>query len=369
MKRMMKTGRIRACALAPLLLFLAVSAHGAYSQPASTIAGGGGSSSSLNYANLGVIGQPGVVGVSAGSSYSTEHGFLSVLGGWRILYPVISADPGTLTFTLTSGTSFNQAVALANTGGGTLAWSVAKSNPSETYFTVSPASGTGDASITVTADAAGLAAGNYSDTLTISGTGISRAVQVQLGLTVTAGGFNRLTMTVVSDTTGKGGGSVHSDKGGISCVNTGSNPDGMSGTCWADFAPGTTVTLFQTPDSNSVWAIWSPSGCGTNQDCTVVMDGAKAVTATFPYAYMSKVSSSGTRYDSLIEALSGAAATDTILARDVTFTGDLTLAGKNLTLTGGLNAWYLPQNAWTTLQGGRLTVQSGSLTVDRLVIK
>ena len=39
----------------------------------------------------------------------------------------------------------------------------------------------------------------------------------------------------------------------------------MSGTCFADFSPGTTVTLSQTPDTNSTWATWSPAGCGTNE--------------------------------------------------------------------------------------------------------
>jgi hypothetical protein len=339
----------------------------AYTQPVSTIAGGGGSTSSPAYSNLGVIGQPGIVGASASTSFRADHGFLPVLGGWRILYPVISATPGILTFTLVGDSSDSQSVAVANAGGSVLKWSVAKSNGSESYFTFTPASGTGNASVTVTANAAGLAAGTYNDTLTVSGTGISRTVQVQLTLTVSATG-NRLTMTVVSDTPQKGGGSVHSDPTGISCYGAGSDPAGMSGTCSADFSPGSTVTLMQTPDSNSTWATWSAAGCGTNQSCQVVMNGAKNVTATFPYAYMARVNSSGNRFDTLVEALSGAAATDTILAREVTFSGDLTLAGKFITLMGGLSAWYLPQNAWTTLNG-KLILQSGSLTVDRLVVE
>jgi hypothetical protein len=246
---------------------------------------------------------------------------------------------------------------------------VAKNNPAENWFSVSPSSGTGSASVTVTANAAGLAAGTYSDTLTISGAGISQTVQVQLSLSVTALNTYRLTLTLVSDTPGKGGGSIHSDVGGIACTNTGSNPAGMSGTCFADFAAGTTVTLMQTPDSNSILATWSPAGCGTNENCQVVMNGDKPVTATFPYAYMAKVNSSGSRVDTLVEAYSGAAASDTILARDVTFTGDLTLnGGKAITLDGGLSTSYTPQNAWTTLQG-ILTLGTGTLTVDRLIVK
>jgi len=240
---------------------------------------------------------------------------------------------------------------------------VAKGNAAETYFSVSPATGTGDASVTVTANAAGLAAGDYNDTLTVSGTGISQAVQVQLSLNVSAAGVYRLTLTVKSDTAAKGGGLVYNNNVGINC-----NGSGSTGTtCYADFSPGTTVTLSQSPDSNSTYAVWPPAGCVTGQNCQVVMNGATNVTAIFPYAYMAKVNSSGNRFDTLAEALTGAQAADTILARDVTFPGDLTI-NKIINLTGGLSAWYLPLNAWTTLQG-KLSIQSGSLTVDKLVVK
>ncbi len=351
-----------------LLAFLVTPAHALYSQPASTIAGGGGTSASASYSNIGVTAQPGIVGNSLSTSYAADHGFLPALGGWRILYPVISATPGNFTFNLASGATSNQPLAVANVGGSMLKWSLAKGNESETYFTISPSTGSGDASITVTANAAGLAPNTYSDFLTVSGTGISQTLQVQLSLNVSQGGVYRLTMTVVSDTPLKGGGSVHSDPTGISCTGTGSSLTGMSGTCYADFSPGTTVTLMQSPDSGSTSAIWSPTGCVTGQNCQVVMNGNQPVTATFPYAYMAKVNSSGMRYDTLAGALINAAGTDTILSRDVTFIENLTLSGKAITLDGGLSAWYLTQNAWTTLQGG-LTIQSGSLTVDKLVIK
>ena len=357
------------CAILIICLAITPPAHALYSQPASTLSAGGGSSASANYSNLGVIAQPGIVGTSSSASYTTDHGFLPVLGGWQILYPVISATPGVLSFTLVSGSSSGQSLGISNAGGSTLTWGVAKSNPAESWFSVSPASGTGSASVTVTANAAGLAAGTYSDTLTISGAGISQTVQVELSLSVTALNTYRLTLTLVSDIPGKGGGSIHSDVGGIACTNTGSDSAGMSGTCLADFAAGTTVTLMQAPDSNSTLATWSPAGCGTNENCQVVMNGDKPMTATFPYAYMTKVNSSGSRFDTLTQACSGAAASDTILARDVTFTENLTLnGGKAIILNGGLSTTYIPQDAWTTLQG-ILTLGTGSLVTDRLIVK
>lgn len=354
------TTKHRIALAAALLLLSAAPAHPLYSQPAATFSAGGESSASANYANLGVIGQPGIVGSSTSSSYTAEHGFLPVLGGWRILYPVIAATPGTLSFTLVAGTSSDQQLAVANVGGSTLQWSVAKNNPADTWFNVSPSAGTGDTTITVTANAAGLAAGTYTDTLTVSDAGITQTVQVALSLDVTAAGSYRLTMTVASDTPGKGGGAVNSSPGGIACA---------SGTCTADFSSGTTVTLMQTPDSNSTWAAWSPAGCGTDPSCQVVMNGDQAVTATFAYAFMARVNSSGARFDTLTQACAGAAATDTVLARDTTFTENLTLGGgKAITLGGGMSTSFTPQNAWTVLQGV-LTLQAGSLVVDRLVIK
>jgi hypothetical protein len=177
-----------------------------------------------------------------------------------------------------------------------------------------------------------------------------------------------LALTVVSDTAGNGGGLVYGD-GGINCNGHGSSPSGMSGTCQAEFAAGTTVNLSQDPDSDSTWATWSAAGCGTNQNCQVLMSSDRNVTITFPYSPMAKVNSSGYRCDSLLEAYGHALSTDTVFGRAVTFTENFTLGGgKAITLLGGRDAWYQPQNAWTTLQGN-LLVQSGSLIVERLSIR
>jgi hypothetical protein len=178
----------------------------------------------------------------------------------------------------------------------------------------------------------------------------------------------RLTLTVVSDTVDKGGGSVHGD-GDISCTGQGSSVLGMSGTCQADFTAGTTVNLYQTPDADSRWATWSISDCGTDQNCQISMSGNQNLTVTFPYSPMARIDSTGQGFESLPLAYGSAAQVDTIYGRAVTFTEDFTLGGsKAVTLLGGRDAWYLQQNAWTTLQGV-LAIQGGSLTVDSLVIK
>jgi probable HAF family extracellular repeat protein len=178
-----------------------------------------------------------------------------------------------------------------------------------------------------------------------------------------------LTLTVVSDTPERGGGSVQSDAGGVLCNGSGSAASGMSGVCQATFPPGTIVTLYQDPDSNSTRANWSLPGCLMEQSCQVTMDGDKSVAATFAYAYMAKVDSSGNRFDTLNEALANTSANDSIFAREVSFIENLTLAAERaITLTGGLTTAYTSQDAWTTLKGV-LTVQSGSLTVNRLIVR
>jgi len=180
--------------------------------------------------------------------------------------------------------------------------------------------------------------------------------------------LHHLTLIVVSDTADKGGGSVHGD-GNIACNGHGSSPLGMSGICQGDFTSGTSVSLSQSPDSDSTWATWAESGCGSDQNCTVLMNGDRSITVTFPYSSMVKVNSSGLGFESLAQAYGNAASVDTIYCRAVNFPGNFTLNdSKAVTLLGGRNAWYLPVNSWTTLQG-ILGIQRGSLTIERLIIK
>ncbi len=181
--------------------------------------------------------------------------------------------------------------------------------------------------------------------------------------------FHRLSLTVVSDTVGKGGGAV-TGNGGISCSGHGSSATGMTGTCQADFTAGTNVTLNQTPDADSIWATWSGSvqGCGTNQSCQVAMNSDRSVTVTFPYSFMARVSSTNQGFESLATAYGNAGAVDTIYCRAVAFAENVTLGNsKAITLLGGRDAWYQPLNAWTVLQG--LTIQGGSLVADHLEIR
>ncbi len=72
-------------------------------------------------------------------------------------------------------------------------------------------------------------------------------------------------------TGGAGNGLVSSSPSGIDCGSS----------CSALFASGTPVTLTATPDGTSRFAGWIGEGCFGTDPCTLTMDGAKSVSATF----------------------------------------------------------------------------------------
>jgi hypothetical protein len=346
---------------------LATPALAAYSQPASTFSTGGGETSSTAYTNLGMVGQPAIVGSTISAGYSANHGFLSVLGdGFKILYPVIAATPGTLTFSVMAGTFGDQSLGISNTGGSTLAWTVSKGSDPNNIFSFTPATGTNGGSVTVTAHAASLSPGLYSNTLSISGAGISQTAQVLMNLTVTPSSYT-LAVTLKLATAEKGGGTVTSTvpDSRLSCLRTGGTNDV---TCQADFPAGSSVTLHQTPDSNTQWATWGAPGCGSDPTCQVVLNSNQGTDVTFPYAFMAKVVSNGYVSDSLVSAYGNAATSDTIDTRmGILVEGAagslVTLnSGKTIWLVGGLDAYYAPTGGFTTLRNV-LKVRSGRLNV------
>jgi hypothetical protein len=92
--------------------------------------------------------------------------------------PVISLNVTSLTFTGTSGASnpSAQSFTISNTGTGTLSWTA---GDNATWLTLSPTSGTNTGTVAATANLTGLAAGTYSGTITISGSGAtSKALPV-----------------------------------------------------------------------------------------------------------------------------------------------------------------------------------------------
>ena len=136
--------------------------------------------------------------------------------------PAIGTSPTSLSFTAAQGGAnpSAQTVSLSNTGGGTLSWSA---NDSAAWLTLTPASGTGNGTVTASAATGTLTAGSYSGTVTLSATGATTvtvpvtftvaaapvppaigASPTSLSFAATQGGANPATQTVSISNTGGG---------------------------------------------------------------------------------------------------------------------------------------------------------------------
>lgn len=88
--------------------------------------------------------------------------------------PSIGISPANLTFTATVGGAnpANQILNLSNTGGGTLSWTAVDDAP---WLTVAATSGTAPSTLAASVNIAGLAAGTFNGTITITGAGATNS--------------------------------------------------------------------------------------------------------------------------------------------------------------------------------------------------
>ncbi|MEZ5356344.1 MAG: malectin domain-containing carbohydrate-binding protein [Bryobacteraceae bacterium] len=86
--------------------------------------------------------------------------------------PVLSAAPATLTFTATQAGSApaTQPISITNTGGGTLNWTATANAP---WISLSSTSGTAPHTLNAGVNAAGLALGSYTGTVTVTAAGVT----------------------------------------------------------------------------------------------------------------------------------------------------------------------------------------------------
>jgi hypothetical protein len=103
--------------------------------------------------------------------------------------------------------------------------------------------------------------------LTVIATGASAYHGATVMLTVS----NTATHTLTVAKGGTGTGNVTSSPPGIDC----------GATCNAQFGEGSTVTLTASPSAHSAFTGWSGGGCSGTGACTVTLNGATKVTATF----------------------------------------------------------------------------------------
>jgi uncharacterized repeat protein (TIGR01451 family) len=116
-------------------------------------------------------------------------------------------------------------------------------------------------------------------------TGTGSCILIMSGPRSVTAAFNLELPTLTVTKAGSGTGTVTSSPGGISCGSV----------CAASFPTGTAVTLTAAPASGSSFTGWS-GACAGASTCTVTVDAAKSVTATFaasPVGYPLSVSKSG----------------------------------------------------------------------------
>jgi hypothetical protein len=136
---------------------------------------GGASSQSTNYKLIDAIGQPGGVGAATSTNYRESSGFFA--SGEAPLAPVLSVTPTTLNFgTTQTSLSFH----IMNTGGGTLTWTVTESPDKPWITSITPASGSGNAAVTVTVNRSLLVGSSDTGTLAVSSNGGSANVIVSI---------------------------------------------------------------------------------------------------------------------------------------------------------------------------------------------
>ncbi len=96
--------------------------------------------------------------------------------------PRIAADPTAFSYVITEGDALpDDELMISNIGGGTLNWVVANFTD---WLSLDPLSGTDDGAVTLSFDVAGLAVGEYGDTIRITGQDAINVVYVPVSLTV-----------------------------------------------------------------------------------------------------------------------------------------------------------------------------------------
>ncbi len=186
--------------------------------------------------------------------------------------PTIGLSPTTVTFGATQGGAnpANQSLTISNTGTGTLNWTV---SDNANWLTLSPSSGTGNGTVTMSVNSAGLAVGTYNGTITVSATGATNTPRtVPVSLTVTAAPAPTIGVSPSSLTFAANQGGANPANQSLSISNTG------------------TGTLNWTASDNATWLTLSP-GSGNGNGTVTVSPNITGLTAG---TYNATITVSGT---------------------------------------------------------------------------
>jgi hypothetical protein len=250
--------------------------------------------------------------------------------------PAIGASPTSLSFTATQGGAnpAAQTVSISNTGGGSLSWSA---SPNTTWLAVSPASGTGNGAVTMSATTGILTAGSYNGNITMSATG---AAPVSVSVTFTVTAAPNISLNLSSLTYAATQGAANPPNQTVSLTNTGG-------------------TLNWTVSDSASWLSVSPASGSSSSTltATVVPTGLSAGT------YNGTITVSATGSSSKTVAVTLTVSAPTIASATLTWVPDTAsdLAGYKIyraTASGAYNA------ALATVPAGTNTYQSTGLSTN-----
>ncbi len=270
--------------------------------------------------------------------------------------PTIGLSTANLSFTgVQGGTNpASQTVTITNTGSGTLSWNAIEN---AAWLSVSPASGTGNGSITVSVNTAGLAAGTVSAPITITASGATNTPQtITVSLVVTAPATPTIGYSPASLSFMATQGGTNPSSQTVSITNTG------------------TGTLSWSVTDNATWLSLSPtSGTGNGSvTASVNLTGLAAGT------YNAVITIAGTGATNTPQTVPvtltvSAAPTIRLTPSSLSFTatqGAANPAAQTVNVTnpgGGTLTWTASDNAsWLTLSttSGTTTTETDPITVS-----
>jgi hypothetical protein len=323
--------------------------------PASGI-GNGSFTVSVNTAGLsaGTVSAP--ITITASGATNTPQTVIVSLAVTAPATPTIGYSPASLSFTATQGGANpnNQTVSITNTGTGTLSWTV---SDNATWLTLSPASGTGNGSVTASVNVSGLAAGTYNAAITIAGSGATNTPQtVPVTLTVNAAPSPTISRSPSSLTFTATQGGANPASQNVSITNSGSG------------------TLSWTVSDNVNWLSLSPtSGTGNGSVAASVNISGLAAGTYNGTITISATGATNTPQTVPVTLTVSAAPTIRLSPTSLSFTatqGAANPAAQTVNVTnpgGGTLAWTASHNAsWLTLNtaSGTTTTETDPITVS-----
>jgi hypothetical protein len=203
--------------------------------------------------------------------------------------PAIGASPTSLSFAATQGGAnpANQTLSISNTGGGTLSWTA---SDNAAWLTLSPASGTGNGTVTLSAATGTLTAGSYSGVITLAATGVT-PVTVPVTFTVAAAPNISLNPSSLSYAATQGAANPTNQT--VSLTNTG----GTLNWTVSDNVSWLTVSPASGSSSNTLTASVNTSGLAAGTytgTITVAASGATSQTVSVTLTVNAPASSSAT---------------------------------------------------------------------------